>query len=257
MTRNEILYQQHVEQGRANRAAEAENVRSHVAQETETNRSNRVREIETERSNRAREQETERSNREREASTWTSLQETRRANTAREQQQRNELSESVRSHKANESVAWSNLSEQRRSNRVNEALKRQDIINRDEQEYSKLQETKRANEAKETELNRANVASEEIRKDANRINEIASMMNAVVSENRTLDELTVRQAIADLDRSSRETIAEAMNEVTKRGQNMQLIDRALGIIADLVKSMNLDWRAIRNEFSLWRYRHEQ
>lgn len=69
MTRNQILYQQHVETSRANRAGEAltasrdrETARSNLAKEFETNRANVARETETNRSNLAKEGEAHRSN---------------------------------------------------------------------------------------------------------------------------------------------------------------------------------------------------
>ena len=62
MTQNQIAYQAHLENQRANKAREAETHRSNIANETETRRSNLARETETYRSNVARETETNRSN---------------------------------------------------------------------------------------------------------------------------------------------------------------------------------------------------
>lgn len=62
MTQNQIAYQAHLENQRANKARETETHRSNIANEEETKRSNIAREAETNRSNVAREIETNRSN---------------------------------------------------------------------------------------------------------------------------------------------------------------------------------------------------
>lgn len=156
MTRNQILYQEHLEKKRTNLANEkltaardSETARSNVARETETNRSNLARELETNRANVARETETNRSN------------------LANELLRAKELSESVRTHLANESIGRTNAAtnaavarEQQRSN-----LAREFESNRSNVAHE--QETNRSNLAKEAETNRHNVESENLQSTSN------------------------------------------------------------------------------------------
>lgn len=140
MTENQIKYQQHVEQKRANLANEAEMNRSHLANEALGEKNYQ----ETKRANIARESETNRSNLAREI-------ETHRANVATE-------TERARSNRANEAIGWgnvavgyANVAEAQRSHLANEMLQGQ-----------QLQETNRANVAKETETSAHNRRQEAI-----------------------------------------------------------------------------------------------
>lgn len=110
MTQNQINYQNHLEQKRANLARETETHRGNLAQEelgksnlAETKRANLAREVETNRANLAKEAETHRSN-------TTVERETHRSNLA------NELLKG----EANQEIA--------RSNFANEGLKRQQNV---------------------------------------------------------------------------------------------------------------------------------
>lgn len=85
MTQNQIAYQAHLENQRANKARETETHRSNIANETETKRSNLAKEAETNRSNVAKEIETNRSNVARET-------ETNRSNLANEMLKATEIS---------------------------------------------------------------------------------------------------------------------------------------------------------------------
>lgn len=85
MTQNQIAYQAHLENQRANKARETETHRSNIANERETNRSNLAKEAETNRSNIARETETNRSNVAKET-------ETNRSNLANEMLKATEIS---------------------------------------------------------------------------------------------------------------------------------------------------------------------
>lgn len=97
MTQNQILYQQHLEQKRANQR----NEQLTEARDIETARANKVKEVETERSNRAKEAENYRSHSATEAEAY-------RSNTAREQElKRSNLAkemENYRSNRAGESL---------------------------------------------------------------------------------------------------------------------------------------------------------
>lgn len=194
MTRNEILYQQNLETNRSN-----------VAREIETARANRAGEAETARANQAREAETERSNRAKESQAWASLQEQHRHATVTERQADRTQQEAERSNRAKESISWGQLGEQRRANLANEQLKARQVNNQSTYWDESLQEQERSNRAKEQQAAYDTEA-----------NKFLSLYNA-----------TSRESIARLDRESQESIHAAMNEVSKRGQNLQLIGKGI------------------------------
>lgn len=127
MTRNEIAYQQFVE-----------NRRSNMANERETNRSNVAREAETYRSNTAKEFETNRHNLATEDLGYKNYEETKRHNFSMEDLGFAQLG-----------LGYSQLGETRQHNRTTETLSQLSNI-----------EQQRANREREAETHRANVARE-------------------------------------------------------------------------------------------------
>lgn len=103
MTKNQILYQQHLETKRSNLVNEEETARSNRAREAETYRHNYATEVETNRSNLAREFETNRHN-------VSTEQETARSNRAQEALAAERNAETYRHNKVGESLeAYRNL----------------------------------------------------------------------------------------------------------------------------------------------------
>lgn len=208
MTRNEILYQQNVETERSNRARETETNRSNLANERENERSHLANEQETARSNRAREAETTRHNVETESQDWAKLIEQRRANLANEGIKAGTLNEQVRHNKVGESQSWASLNEQARHNQEQE-----DVA------IGQLREQHRSNVVSEN-IKRETISSNEnIASARNASNEFTSLMNRVNQAD-----------IAALDRQSREAIAQAQNEVQKRGQNISIINNGINAL---------------------------
>lgn len=237
MTRNEILYQQHLETGRANKANEAENLRSHLAQELNVRTANQ----ETERANRAREAENNRHNMQTESTAWKQLEEQVRSNQANEGLRSGELAEATRTHKANESIGRGNLAEQTRSHMANESIA-----------WNQLYETERSHTANE-EIDRSKL--EETQRSNKRNEDLIDQRNANTLLS-ALNSDAVRKEIAQLDRQSREDIAALEREVTKRGQNISVINSGINalsrVLPQLIKGLGENNSAVKTLKSMKR-----
>lgn len=147
--------------------------------------------LESKRSNRAQETETNRSNLAREA-------ETNRSNLANERIRQGTLDEQVRSNQANEAIKRDTLTETQRHNVVTEGIQNREADISEAKnviESDKLSETIRANQAKELETNRSNVAKEtldNIRALPEGGQQIASLSNYVQHYGSNIDDRTRR-----------------------------------------------------------------
>lgn len=169
MTRNQIEYWNTQETKRANKAKEAETQRSNLAREVETNRNNRAVEEETHRANVAREVETNRANVAREqlqrlesdrsyTISTLNLEETKRRNRVIEEQGQQTIDNNLRHDLATESIQSANLA-------LNRAQLYETILSHRNSEAISQYNAKeifRANQAREDENYRHNLASENI-----------------------------------------------------------------------------------------------
>lgn len=219
MTRNQILYQEHVEKKRSNQATEqltaardTEAARHNVVSEKETQRHNTVTEGETERSNRAREIETNRSNLAREF-------ETNRSNLTNEALRAAELSESMRTHKANESLTGANIQESIRSHLANE-------FETNRANLARESETNRSNLASEFEQNRHNVSNENLQSTANIMNYETSKYSA-----------DQRAAAAVITAETNRYLGELKEEGLNNRQIRQIGADALNVLHDDVANL--------------------
>lgn len=204
----------------------------------ETKRANN----ETARSNKARETETNRANLAHEA-------ETKRHNIMSEILTSRQIAETTRHNFTSEIIALNQQNEVQRANRANEALKLAQVnlgysqvglgyaqlhetqrsnITRETQNLMSLNETIRSNMAREnntrflniastTETHRANIASEALKAEANRV----SLINAQTS-------------IQNMLENRRSNLAQEYN--TKRGQNLNFASNLLSSLARLATS---------------------
>lgn len=150
MTKNQIEYQKHLEQTRANIARESETNRANLAGEqlrgqelAETSRHNVVTEGETERSNRTKEAEAQRSNLAKEAETY-------RKNTASEAIAKQQVA-----------LGYSTLAETESHNAATEQVQKYAALEQHRSNLAQELETNRANQARETETTRDNLQKRE------------------------------------------------------------------------------------------------
>lgn len=242
---------QQVEVERANRVREQQATMSL----DETRRSNLARELEAQRHNRqveslniAQLEEVTRSNRVREMRDQLALEETRRANVARETETQRYnrvrevidtgyLNEAVRHNKATEVVEQGRLdvskyqADTQRQSMLNQARYQQQSISLG---YSQLGETRRANMARESmqqmginEQIRSNIANEDIRRSQATTQRISAVQSAV-NESRRVSESKRSNLAREVEtrRANRATerISSTRNDLTKRSQDIQLLD---------------------------------
>lgn len=125
MTKNQIMYAQHLEQRRSNRRQEALTAEKQAEEKRKNFQAESLQFLgqqETMRSNLAREKETARSNLVREGISQSQLEEQKRANLETESIKRGQLSETMRANYAKEQLQQQELSEAERTHKVHEGI---------------------------------------------------------------------------------------------------------------------------------------
>lgn len=234
MTKNQIEYWKNVETNRNNVAVETETNRSNLAREAETRRSNMVREQETNRSNLANENiarqnsylnarkigqdfylaqknyELSRSNlSEQKRHSLAAETELNRSNRSREELEKINLDRNYLINRRQQSTAAYNAETQRLSQ-----LTQADKFARDYRvNLLNLEESNRANRAREAETTRSNLANEAIRSESNAISR--QQMSETARANRAREQLQMFDTQAKIVTSLANTSVNAINATGK------------------------------------------
>lgn len=219
MTQNQIRYQESIESRRANQAREAETARANLAKEAEDRRSNQAREYET-----------------------------HRANLAAEDNRNRSLLETTAHNRATEDVGYRTYRENVRSNLANEILRgRETDVRQDANIVSYLTGMERGQAARYTAD--TNAASAERRNLATiKSNEAISAADRTAQQQERISDRNQRAVQAQLDRESRERIANEQNRVSSSNTNKNVLGRlAESILNSLNKTTNIKITDGRNK----------